>query len=102
GNVPARRACVTRAITAVACEFSFPLLGSLKDRPGSSTPEYHHHRAGPHPISVAWDRRRRLPGDDVVRRIERRIDPSSPQVPVGLLRQLEVERLPLSARGWVT
>src|SRR5438132_13713529 len=58
--------------------------------------EKDHHGSRPRPITIAWQRGRLLPGDDVVRRIEKRVDPSPPRTSGDDGRwELEGERLPV-------
>src|SRR5262245_1361832 len=67
-------------------------LSSAGPRPAAR--EQRHHRTGFDAIRVAGNRRRRLPRDDVVRRVEGRVDPAPPRTPALQGRQLEAERLP--------
>src|SRR6516165_10379310 len=55
----------------------------------------HHDRTSLGPIRMGCNRWSALPGDDVVRRVEGRVDPSTPRAPSADARQLELERLPV-------
>src|SRR5262245_6594829 len=48
-------------------------------------------------ICRGFNRRRRIPGDDVVRRIERGVDPAPPNRPVVVVElwKLEIQRIPI-------
>src|SRR5258706_15288254 len=76
--------------SALRCRLLLHALGDVPERP----PQHDHRALGGAIAARIAERRRGLPGNDVVWRVERRIDPSPPRFAAGQVRQLEIERFP--------
>src|SRR6267378_5742188 len=70
--------------------------GSRCEPSGPDVCEEHDHGARLCPISVAGNRRGGLPLDDVVRRVERSVDPAAPWVSCGIARRRQLEVQPFA------
>src|SRR5204862_7571024 len=64
------------------------------------SPQNHHRSSFCPVLAHVLDRTRALPGNDVVRRFPRRVDPSTPRI-AGVFRELEIERLPVRVQDQV-
>src|SRR5215813_13128194 len=103
--LPAHKSPITLAITmSLPCFIKSSSSSSrLSDLRVRELLDQHHDRARSRSVASAGDGGRRLPGQDVIGRRERGIDPAAPRHGLRMRqrRQLEVQRLPVGIEDQV-
>src|SRR5215831_3207496 len=103
--LPAHKSPIT-----LAAAINFPCFinassprSRLSDSPLLKLLEQHHDGSWSGPVGQAVDDRRRLPGDDVLGRRARGVDPPSPCLALRMVsqRKLEVQRFPVGIEDQV-